>query len=125
MGVSATFFQRKNGFKYVVWQQFSHQHRDFFAAFHRLPIKLCQLFIQAYQAYLFNRFLSQRIMHGLPLKKPRANEYRLTIKSREHVALPLIGYRQGISGGLQGEIEKTLLEEEVVPPDKFKIPAMP
>ncbi|HKZ95196.1 MAG TPA: tRNA pseudouridine(13) synthase TruD [Candidatus Bathyarchaeia archaeon] len=103
----------------------AQQHRDFIGAFHRLPIKLCQLFIQAYQSYLFNRFLSQRIMHGLPLKKPRANEYRLTIDSREHVALPLIGYRQGISGGLQGEIEKTLLEEEVVPPDKFKIPAMP
>jgi tRNA pseudouridine13 synthase len=103
----------------------ARQRRDFLGAFHRLPGKLCQLFVQAYQSYLFNRFLSQRMVHGLPLKTPRAGDHKANVNGEERVALPLIGYRQGFSGGQQGEIEKTILEEENVTQNMFKIPLMP
>ena len=40
---------------------------DFVGAFTRLPVKLQGLFVQAYQSYLFNRFLSERIKNGCSL----------------------------------------------------------
>ncbi len=99
--------------------------RNFPGAFNRLPKKLCQLFIQAYQAYLFNKFLSERIRRGLPLKRARSTEYRLLINSEENLALPLIGYRQLFSQDEEGEIEKQVLEAEGVTPEDFKISVIP
>jgi len=101
------------------------QSRDLVGAFHRLPKKLCQLFVQAYQSYLFNRFLTERIRHEHPLDAPRRHEYTLTVDNGEYVALPLIGYKQRLSAGEQGEIEKRILQEEGVRFDNFKISAMP
>ena len=103
----------------------ARQRRDFLGAFHRLPRKLCQLFVQAYQSYLFNRFLSQRMVHGLSLKTPRTHDYKVNVNGEERAALPLIGYRQGFSGEQQGEIEKTILEKENVTQNMFRIPLMP
>ncbi len=103
----------------------ARQSRDYVGAFHRLPRKLCQLFVQAYQSYLFNKFLSERIRHEHPLDKPRRHEYKLTLGDREYVALPLIGYKQHVSSGEQGETEKRILQEEGVMFDNFKISAMP
>ncbi len=124
-GNALRIFPPKLVYERQMLRHLAKQRRDFVGAFHRLPLKLCQLFVQAYQSYLFNRFLSRRMKHGLSLKKRRAEEYSLAVDDRERVALPLIGYRQGISGGLQGEIEKRILEEENVTADKFKISAMP
>lgn len=103
----------------------ARQTRDFTGAFHRLPKKLSQLFVQACQSYLFNRFLSERIQHGQPLDEQLRNEYKLTVDNREQLALPLIGYVQGVSAGEQGEIEKRILQEEGIRFDNFKISAMP
>jgi tRNA pseudouridine13 synthase len=40
------------------------------------------------------------------------------------VVLPLIGFRQAPSDGLQGEIEKEILEKEGIEPDDFRIEQM-
>ncbi len=98
---------------------------DFTGAFHRLPKKLRQLFVQAYQSYLFNRFLSENIQHGLLQGDPKEYTYKLTIDNREYPALPLVGYQQTLSGGKQGEIEKKILEDEEVEQNDFKIPLVP
>lgn len=97
---------------------------DFKGAFHRLPLKLCQLFVQAYQSYLFNTFLSYRMQEDLSLKGPRAGEYTTRVNGEDQLALPLIGYRQSWSAGEQGEIEKKVLEIEGVEPEQFKVHAM-
>jgi tRNA pseudouridine13 synthase len=99
--------------------------KDFLGAFYRLPKKLRQLFVQAYQSYLFNKFLSQRILRGLSLKEARREEYKLAIDGIECLAIPLIGYKQSVSMGEQGEIEKEILRNEEVTPQDFKIDAMP
>lgn len=119
------YFPHKLIYERQMLMHLNRQRRDFPGAFHRLPLKLRQLFIQAYQSYLFNRFLSQRIKHELPLKKAEKNEYKTALRGTEYAALPLIGFKQGTSEGLQGDIERTILEEETVTPDKFKIPTMP
>jgi len=124
---------------------------DYVGAFRTLPRRLRKLFVQGYQSYLFNRFISERIRRGIPLDEPQIGDY--TIRLDEHglpteeydqatetniqtihpsvkegkmcVAAPLVGPDMPPSKGVQGEIELKILETENVTPEKFRIPFMP
>ncbi|MCL6578493.1 MAG: tRNA pseudouridine(13) synthase TruD [Candidatus Bathyarchaeota archaeon] len=125
---------------------------DFVGAFRQLPTKLRLLFPQAYQSYLFNKFLSKRITSGFAFNKIEAGDYVVNIErsglpiitmykianpqtlneinkaaatGKMRLALPLIGLKQRTSQGIQGEIEKRILEEEGITQKNFKIKAMP
>ncbi|MEM3458023.1 MAG: tRNA pseudouridine(13) synthase TruD [Candidatus Bathyarchaeia archaeon] len=125
---------------------------DFVGAFRRLPTKLRLLFPQAYQSYLFNKFLSKRIASGFALNKIEVGDYVVNIErsglpmttmyrtansqalkeineavaaGKMRLALPLMGLKQRTSRGVQGEIEKQILEEEGITQKNFKIEAMP
>jgi tRNA pseudouridine13 synthase len=99
--------------------------KDFIGAFRRLPTKLLQLFVQAYQSYLFNRFLSQRIKLGIPLNEIQTGDQTIGVGDQKRLALPLIGFKQLLSSGAQGKIERQVLEEENVQPQNFHISVMP
>jgi tRNA pseudouridine13 synthase len=124
--------------------------KDFLGALRELPLKLRKLFVQAFQSYLFNKFLSERINrgiilkeacigdfvvpldeHGLPQKngsmvtKNSLSGINKTIKERKAcVAIPLVGFKQPPSKGLQGEIEQKILDEENVKPENFLVSAV-
>jgi tRNA pseudouridine13 synthase len=125
--------------------------RDFIGAFRRLPIKLQALFVQAYQSYLFNRFLSARVKNGFSLNRaevgdfvvnversglPMVNIVKVAIKEnlakinaliqadRMRVALPLVGVKQNISQGIMGQIERQVLEEESAESENFRVEAL-
>jgi tRNA pseudouridine13 synthase len=124
---------------------------DFVGAFRTLSSRLRKLFPQAYQSYLFNRFLSRRIMEGIPLNETRVGDYVVLVdrnglptdackqvdeqsisninkalqEGRMRLALPLIGYKQPPSKGVQGEIEQKILEEEKIEPKDFQVKALP
>jgi tRNA pseudouridine13 synthase len=125
---------------------------DFAGAFRTLPFKLQEIFIQAYESYLFNKFLSRRIALGLPLNLAEVGDYVVAIErsgipvptiyktvtsekraeisnlmqtGKLRLAIPLIGFKQHSSEGGQGEIERRILEEEEVSPCDFRIAAMP
>jgi tRNA pseudouridine13 synthase len=124
---------------------------DFAGAFKRLPTKLLELFTQAYQSYLFNRFLSSRIKEGFSLNVAEAGDYIINVEKsgvplstmyrtaslgnlaeinravrngKVRLAIPLIGFKQHESQGAQGEIETRILEEESVSPYDFRVSAM-
>jgi len=99
--------------------------RDSIGAFRRLPTKLCQLFVQAYQSYLFNRFLSERIKWGISLNEAQNGDCTTKTDNQTCLALPLIGFKQPSSFGIQGEIERRILEEENLKPEHFRISPMP
>jgi tRNA pseudouridine13 synthase len=142
--------------KFLRYERFMLRHlakypNDFVGAFRELPRRLRKLFVQGYQSYLFNRFISERIRRGIPLDEPQIGDY--TIRLDEHglpteecdqatetnietiersvkegkmcVAAPLVGTNQPPSEGIQGEIEQEILEAENVTPEKFNIPFMP
>jgi len=125
---------------------------DFVGAFKRLPVKLQALFVQAYQSYLFNRFLSERIKNGFSLNKAEVGDYMVNVErsglpmvkmakvadtetvakanelietGRMRVALPLIGMKQDLSQGIMGQIERRILEKEGIQPENFRVKAMP
>ena len=112
---------------------------DFVGAFQKLPVKLQELFVQAHQSYLFNRFLSERIKRGYFLNKAEVGDYVVGVErsglpvtkiakmvtsetvaeineqvkvGKMRVALPIVGAKQKLSQGVMGQIEKEVLEEE-------------
>jgi len=124
---------------------------DFAGAFRVLPVKLQMLFVQAYQSFLFNRFLSERVKRGLPLGLATVGDFvvgversglpmvnvakTVTVESlskvnesiasgRLRVALPIVGFKQKLSEGVMGEIEKQVLEEEGVNLDGFRVTSL-
>jgi tRNA pseudouridine13 synthase len=138
-------------FERMMLRRLAEKPHDFDGAFKRLPTKLLELFIQAYQSYLFNRFLSSRIKDGLPLNAAEVGDYVVNVEKsgvplpkmyrtassetlaeinravrngKMRLAIPLIGFRQHTSRGVQGEIESKILEEEGVSPHDLKVSAM-
>jgi len=127
------------------------QPRDFVGAFRELPLTLRRLFVQAYQSFLFNKFLSERVRRGIPLNEAQIGDYVVklddhglpttefrqvtttsiqTVKKalsegKMRVAIPLVGFKQPPSQGVQGEIEQEILEAENVNPQNFQISFMP
>jgi tRNA pseudouridine13 synthase len=125
---------------------------DFSGAFRRLPLKLRLLFVQAWQSYLFNRFLSARIRCGFALGKAEIGDYVMSVErsglpmiktgkivttanvsevnnsisaGKMRVAMPIFGAKQRLSEGAVGELEKRILEEEGADARGFGVPEMP
>jgi len=121
---------------------------DFIGAFQRLPIKLQELFVQAHQSFLFNRFLSERVKHGYSLGKAEVGDYAVPVDrsglpvtkmakmvtletltgineqvktGKMRVALPIVGVKQKLSQGAIGEIEKEVLEQEKINLDNLQL----
>lgn len=145
-------FPKKLCYERLMLRRLVDKPNDFVGVFRRLPVKLRKLFPQAYQSYLFNKFLSRRVANGIPLNRAEVGDYIVNVErtglplpsmyravnsqavketnnalesGRMRIAIPLIGFRKHPSQGVQGEIERTILEEERVAPENFKIEAMP
>lgn len=126
---------------------------DFFGAFRALPLTIRRLFIGAFQAYLFNRVLSERIKSGVPIDRAvvgdivavllrrgysirvkgvfRANESNVE-KLNEFIergdaalALNIFGYDTVLCEGVPGEIERKVLRNEGVSIKDFRVKHMP
>jgi tRNA pseudouridine13 synthase len=126
--------------------------QDYIGAFRRLPPRLLELFPQAYQSYLFNRFLSERLVRGLTLNRAKAGDRVVNMErsglpilkmhkvvdtenveeinnaiqaGKMKLSIPLLGYKHRPSNGVQGEIEKEILEEESISSRDFRVSCMP
>jgi tRNA pseudouridine13 synthase len=144
-------FPRYLGYERLMIGHLAKQPRDFVGAFRNLPLKLRKLFVQAYQSFLFNKFLSQRIRLGIRLDEAQIGDYVVNLdnqglptteltqvtasslqtvkealkRGKMLVAIPLVGFKQPPSQGMQGEIEKEILEIEKVKPQSFHVSFMP
>ncbi len=125
---------------------------DFVGAFKQLPPKLQTLFVQAYQSYLFNRFLTVRIKKGVPLNTAEVGDWVVGVErsslpmvnmakivspdnlaeiaillknGKMRVALPIVGCKPRLSQGVMRETEKQILEEEGVGTENFRISEVP
>jgi tRNA pseudouridine13 synthase len=121
-------------------------------AFRALSLNLRRMFIHAYQSYLFNRILCRRIEKGIALNLALIGDIvcfnnaagvpdtarlqkvtddsleginNLLRKGRAFITAPLIGYDTPMCGGMPGEIEQTIITEEKINTNGFKIPVLP
>ena len=145
-------FPRQLRYERLMLSHLAEKPDDYAEAFRKLPMKLQKLFVQACQSYLFNRFLSGRIASGVKLNRVEVGDYVVNVErsglpmtamhktvdagtlaetnkaidaGRMRLALPLVGFRQGVSHGNQGDIEKSILEEEDIRPKDFRVERLP
>jgi len=144
-------FPRHLNYERLMLGHLAKQPRDFVGAFRKLPLKLRKLFVQAYQSFLFNKFLSERIRRGIPLDEAQIGDYLVNLddqglpttnfmqataqslqtvekalkEDRMRIAIPLIGFKQSPSQGVQGEIERGILEIENMRLQNFYVSFMP
>ena len=138
---AAENFPKQLRFERQMLSHLAEDPTDYVGAFRRLPPKLQALFVQAQQSYLFNRFLSGRMKRGLPLNRAVEEDFVVAVErsglpltsmakavaaesleatnasiaaGKLRVALPLVGAKQKLSGGVMGEIEAQILEAEGV-----------
>ncbi|EHP84395.1 tRNA pseudouridine(13) synthase TruD [Methanotorris formicicus] len=102
------FYYEKKMIRYYL------KHRDYKKSFNVLPPQLKSMFVNAYQSYLFNEMINERYRYGYePLEGDILKD-----------GLPtgaLIGYNPKFADGIQGEIERNILEREGIKLENFKI----
>jgi tRNA pseudouridine13 synthase len=145
-------FPKQLRYERIMLRHLVEKPGDFVGAFRQLPFKLQELFVQAYQSYLFNRFLSERLKNGFSLNKAEVGDWLVSVErsglpmvnmakmvtaetrltanesvqaGKTRIALPLIGAKHRLSQGAMGQIEKRILEEESVETQGFKVNAIP
>lgn len=121
---------------------------DWGGALNQLPDNLRMMFVHAYQSYLFNKILSQRIKKGLPLGEPvagdvviplnkkglpdhrngilvRSSNYqnlcRLVKRKKGFVSGLIFGLNSIHAEGEPGDIEERVIGSEGIISDDFKI----
>jgi len=124
--------------------------KDFIGALKELPKNLLMMFVYAYQSYLFNRVLSERIRRKLPLNNAIIGDIILPIrqgvidkngiivkenniekvnkqitKGKAAVSGVLFGSDSVFSEGEMGEIEHRIIDSEKIDPRDFIIPDIP
>ncbi len=95
--------------------------KDFVGAFQSLPKHLRYLFTHAYQSYLFNLVINERIEQGIGI---RAVEGDVLDEAGAPMG-PLFGVDFPLAEGKAGEIERGVLEKEGVGLEKFRVKAFP
>ena len=141
-------FPKQLRFERLMLNHLAEKPDDFIGAFQRLPVKLQELFVQAHQSYLFNRFLSERVKHGYSLNKAEVGDFVVAVErsglpltsmaknvtmetlasvneqvsaGKLRVALPIVGLKQKLSQGVMGQIEQEVLEEEEIKLENLRI----
>lgn len=124
--------------------------KDFVTALKVLPKNLLTMFVYAYQSYLFNKILSERIRKDLPINKAIVGDIILPIRKdsidekgilvkldnidkvnkqiqcgKAFVSGVLFGYDSVFSEGEMGDIEQKIIEKEKIDPRDFIIPDIP
>ena len=145
-------FPRQLRYERLMLERLVEVPGDFAGAFMVLPSRLRCLFVEAFQSFLFNRFLSVRLKRGRGLGVAEVGDFVVSVErsgvplyglfkvvsvenvgevnraiasGRMRVAIPLVGYGQGLSQGVQGDIEREVLEEEGVVPGDFRVRCFP
>jgi tRNA pseudouridine13 synthase len=124
---------------------------DYAGAIATLPSNLQMMFVHAYQSFLFNRMLSERIRRGLPLDRPLVGDVvlpadrnglpqhdngvpvtssnldlveRQVRQGRAFVSGVLFGTDSVLAEGEMGEIERSIIEQEGLRKEDFMVPPL-
>ncbi len=124
---------------------------DWVGAIATLPTNLQMMFVHAYQSYLFNLMLSERIARGIPLDRPIIGDLVIPLDSdgtphhenpilttaknidlverqvklkKAFVSITLFGSKSVLAEGEMGEIERKILNDHHVSADNFVVPGL-
>ena len=139
-------------FERIVVGHLAQNPGDFPGAIMAMPRNLQMMFVHAYQSYLFNRILSERIRRGLPLNEPLVGDVVLPVdkdglpdhdkyipvtkanldlvatqvrNGRAYISAVLFGSDSELAKGEPGEIEATIVAAEGIERQDFVVPVIP
>jgi tRNA pseudouridine13 synthase len=134
-------FPKELSFEKAMMNHLVKNPDDYIGALGQLPQNLLMMFIHAYQSYLFNRMLSERMRRGIPFNKPVDGDLVLKMdrnglpdhdnwvkadgrnipklteligQRKAFISATLYGMESEFAGGEQGEIEAKIIEQERV-----------
>lgn len=146
---SLKIFPKKMSFERAILHYLATFPEDYVNALRQLPKNLLLMFIHAYQSYIFNKILSERIRRGLPLNECLIGDIVLPIdnyglsshdngflvnednfnkvnekvkEGKGFVSGVIFGSESEFARGEMGEIEQKIIEEEKVKKEDFIIP---
>ncbi len=123
---------------------------DFQGSLRVLPKGLVRLYVHAFQSYLFNRAVSERVKQGISLTQPGLGDFVMPVsgeiysvrmvtkekldifdekvqKGHYKIVVPLVGYdfENIVFNGAMGEILNKLIADEKVTPAHFRFTDLP
>ena len=115
--------------------------KSYILALKSLPKPLSRMFVHAYQSYLFNKAVSERIKLGIDqyvdgdilidneehlIHEFEIDEINDRIKNFEaHPSAPLYGSKVPVAHGVLGKMEQRIMEKEELKLQDFEVPMMP
>ncbi len=144
-------FPRSMNFEKTLVEHLARRPEDYAGALRQLPDNLQMMFVHAYQSYIFNRILSERMRRGMPIHEPIEGDLVLTIGDKRvpiherpievtaanidlvadqvrigkaFVSGILFGSESRFADGEMGEIERKAVENEGLKPEDFVVPEM-
>ncbi|MBC7129286.1 MAG: tRNA pseudouridine(13) synthase TruD [Thermoplasmatales archaeon] len=147
---SLEIYPKKLIFERRIIKHLSENKDDWTGAILKLPKNLIKIFVHAYQSYLFNRILSERIKEGIPINRAIEGDivipFRGEIQTYDGIIVTneniekinnqiekgkcypsaiIFGYDSLFAGKKMGEIEKRIIEEEEIKQEDFKVRHIP
>lgn len=141
-------FPQKLTFERTMIARLKDRPEDYVGALRTLPKNLLMMFVHAYQSYLFNKILSERIRAGMSIREPEVGDLilplsktsvpdqdnpipvtetnlqkvaRSTTEGKAFVSGLIFGTESQFAGGRMGEIERRVIEAEGVEKMDFQI----
>jgi tRNA pseudouridine13 synthase len=145
------YYPRTLTFERMVIGFLARNPGDYIGAIQVLPPNLQMMFVHAYQSYLFNRALSERIRRGLPINRPLVGDIvlpadrqglpdhdhgvpvtaqnidlveRQVRMGRAFISGVLFGSESVLPEGEMGDIERKVIEEEGLQGKDFMVPQL-
>jgi tRNA pseudouridine13 synthase len=145
------YFPRTLTFERMIIGFLARNPDDYMGAIRVLPPNLQMMFVHAYQSYLFNLTVSERIRRGLPLNRPLVGDVVLPVdrqglpdhdhgvpvtsknldlverqvrNGRAYIGGVLFGSESVLSEGTMGEIERLIIEREGLEAKDFMVPQL-
>lgn len=143
-------FPKRLRFEKILMQHLIEQPDDYAGALQRLPGNLLTMFVYAFQSYLFNRMLSDRIQNKIPLNEAIIGDIILPItrsgvsidpilvssinvkkvnqqikKGKAAVSCVIPGSETTFAKGKMGDIQKNVIKDDGVDIRDFIIPEIP
>lgn len=140
------------GFEQILVNHLRENPGDYKGAIEVMPNNLQMMFTHAYQSYLFNIMLSDRMEHSLPLNEPVEGDIVIPLDSdrvpmhenpilttsknidlvkkqvrtgRAYVSITLFGSDSRLAEGEMGEIERKVIEEQNIEEKNFMVIGLP